>query len=111
MRLLPWRCMKTRIKITPTHVNPMTSLPLSVIILAAGKGTRMKSNKAKVLHEVFYAPMVHHVISATLPLHPLQTVVIVGHQKTAVEEALQSFTRDLCRSRRTAWYRTCCPRR
>jgi len=69
----------------------MTSLPLSVIILAAGKGTRMKSDKAKVLHEVFYAPMLHHVIYATLPLYPLQTVVIVGHQRTAVEETLQSF--------------------
>ncbi len=65
--------------------------PLSVIILAAGKGTRMKSDKAKVLHEVFYAPMVHHVINATLPLNPAQTVVIVGHQKTAVEEALGDF--------------------
>ncbi len=52
----------------------------------------MKSDKAKVLHEVFYAPMIQHVISATLPLRPLQTVIIVGHQKTAVEEALQSFT-------------------
>lgn len=70
----------------------MPTSPLSVIILAAGKGTRMKSDKAKVLHEVFYAPMVHHVISATIALHPLQTVIIVGHQKNAVEEALQSFT-------------------
>ena len=69
----------------------MTSFPLSVIILAAGKGTRMKSDKAKVLHEVFYAPMVHHVIAATIPLEPIQTVIIVGHQKSAVEKALQSF--------------------
>lgn len=72
----------------------MTSLPLSIIILAAGKGTRMKSDKAKVLHEVFYAPMVHHVIKATLPLFPAQTLVVVGHQKSAVEEALISFDVD-----------------
>ncbi|MCP4339749.1 MAG: bifunctional N-acetylglucosamine-1-phosphate uridyltransferase/glucosamine-1-phosphate acetyltransferase [Desulfobulbaceae bacterium] len=72
----------------------MTSSPLSVIILAAGKGTRMKSDKAKVLHEVFYAPMIHHVINATLPLSPLQTAVIVGHQQSAVEEALTSFDLD-----------------
>ncbi len=71
-------------------MNPMTALPLSVIILAAGKGTRMKSEKAKVLHEVFYAPMIHHVLAATLPLNPLQTVVIIGHQKTAVAEVLES---------------------
>ncbi|MGB3209656.1 MAG: NTP transferase domain-containing protein [Desulforhopalus sp.] len=69
----------------------MTTQPLSIIILAAGKGTRMKSDKAKVLHELFYAPMVHHVIQATLPLLPAQTVVIVGHQKEAVKNALISF--------------------
>ena len=69
----------------------MTTLPLSIIILAAGKGTRMKSEKAKVLHEVFYAPMIHHVVAATLPLHPLQTVVIIGHQKSAVAQVLKSF--------------------
>ena len=69
----------------------MTSLPLSVIILAAGKGTRMKSDKAKVLHEIFYSPMIHHVMNATLQMHPSQTIVIVGHQRQAVEEALKSF--------------------
>jgi bifunctional UDP-N-acetylglucosamine pyrophosphorylase/glucosamine-1-phosphate N-acetyltransferase len=86
--------MGTRIHIASTHVTPMTTLPLSVIILAAGKGTRMKSDKAKVLHEVFYAPMVHHVINATLPLQPVQTVVIVGHQHTAVRQALEPFAVD-----------------
>jgi bifunctional UDP-N-acetylglucosamine pyrophosphorylase/glucosamine-1-phosphate N-acetyltransferase len=69
----------------------MTTLPLAVIILAAGKGTRMKSDKAKVLHEVFYAPMVHHVINAILPVNPAQTIVIVGHQRDDVETALASF--------------------
>ncbi len=69
----------------------MTPLPLSIIILAAGKGTRMKSDKAKVLHELFYAPMVHHVLNSVLPLQPAQTVVIVGHQQAAVTEALSSF--------------------
>ncbi len=72
----------------------MLSSTLSIIILAAGKGTRMKSDKAKVLHEVFYAPMVHHVIKATLPLRSIQTIVIVGHQRAAVEEALQCFDVD-----------------
>ncbi len=72
----------------------MKSLPLSIIILAAGKGTRMKSEKAKVLHEVFYAPMIQHVIKATLPLQPIQTVIIVGHQRSIVEETLRSFDVD-----------------
>jgi bifunctional UDP-N-acetylglucosamine pyrophosphorylase/glucosamine-1-phosphate N-acetyltransferase len=72
----------------------MTSLPLSVIILAAGKGTRMKSDKAKVLHEIFYAPMVHHVLQAILPLHPAQIIVVVGHQRAAVEKSLEPFAVD-----------------
>lgn len=68
----------------------MTSPTLSIVILAAGKGTRMKSAKAKVLHEVFFAPMVHHVVSAVAPLHPARTVVVVGHQGEAVKKILQA---------------------
>ncbi len=69
----------------------MTPPTLSIVILAAGKGTRMKSDKAKVLHEVFFAPMVQHVVNAVLPLNPTRTIVVVGHQGKAVEESLQAF--------------------
>ncbi|HBT96533.1 MAG TPA: glycosyl transferase family 2, partial [Desulfobulbaceae bacterium] len=48
---------------------------LSVVILAAGKGTRMKSGQAKVLHEVFFLPMIHHVLAAAAPLQAARTVV------------------------------------
>lgn len=65
-----------------------SSSGLSVIILAAGKGTRMKSDKAKVLHEVFFAPMVQHVVNAVLPLAPDRTVAVIGHQRQAVQHAL-----------------------
>lgn len=65
--------------------------PLSVVILAAGKGTRMKSSRAKVLHEVFYKTMLHHVLDAVLPLKPQRTVVIVGHQKEAVVDSLTGY--------------------
>ncbi len=68
-----------------------STTPLYVIILAAGKGTRMKSEKAKVLHEVYYAPMVHHVIEAVSPLKPDKIGVIVGHQRKAVKESLAVF--------------------
>jgi len=64
---------------------------LSVVILAAGKGTRMKSDKAKVLHEVFFLPMIHHVLAAALPLQADRTVVIVGHQRLAVSAAIAGF--------------------
>lgn len=67
---------------------------LSVIILAAGKGTRMKSTKAKVLHPVFEQPMAVHVIDSANSLRPLQTIVVIGHQKEAVEQTLSSFGCD-----------------
>ncbi|MBU0945054.1 MAG: NTP transferase domain-containing protein [Proteobacteria bacterium] len=72
----------------------MTHATLSLVLLAAGKGTRMKSNKAKVLHELFYAPMLHHVLHAVSPLQAEKTVVVVGHQKEAVEESLAGFSVD-----------------
>lgn len=64
---------------------------LTAIILAAGKGTRMKSAKAKVLHEVFFEPMIHLVLKAVDPLETTQSIVIVGHQKEAVEKVLEGF--------------------
>ena len=69
--------------------------PLYIVILAAGKGTRMKSAKAKVLHEVFFAPMVHHVLHAVAPLHPAKSIVIVGHQRQAVKDSLAGFSVEL----------------
>lgn len=68
-----------------------SSKHLSLIVLAAGKGTRMKSDKAKVLHEVFSLPMIHHVLLAVSPLEPARTLVIVGHQKEEVEKSLTAF--------------------
>lgn len=65
--------------------------PLTVLILSAGKGTRMKSARAKVLHEVFHVPMIHHVLHAVLPLEPSRTIVIVGHQQDEVRKVLQDF--------------------
>ena len=65
--------------------------PLAVVILAAGKGTRMKSSRAKVLHEVFYRPMLHHVLDAVAPLQAQKTIVIVGHQKAYVEDSLEEL--------------------
>ncbi len=61
------------------------------IVLAAGKGTRMKSEKAKVLHEVFYAPMIHHVLDALDKISVGQTLVVVGHQVERVKEALIKY--------------------
>ena len=75
------------------------SAPLCVIILAAGKGTRMKSSRAKVLHEVFYRPMLHHVLDSVTPLSPDSTIVIVGHQKEAVTGILDNYEVTCCEQR------------
>ena len=72
----------------------MANSQLTVLILAAGKGTRMKSGKAKVLHEVFNEPMIHHVVRTAQQLEPLQTLVVVGHQQDAVRNALADFPVD-----------------
>ncbi len=70
----------------------MSDLPKpSLIILAAGKGTRMKSEKAKVLHQAFYSPMLHHVLNAVKPLQADKTIAIVGHQRDEVEQCLAGF--------------------
>jgi bifunctional UDP-N-acetylglucosamine pyrophosphorylase / glucosamine-1-phosphate N-acetyltransferase len=70
---------------------------LSVVILAAGKGTRMKSAKAKVLHEVFFQPMLHHVLESVRQLEPSRCIVVVGHQEEAVRESLEHYDVELVR--------------
>jgi bifunctional UDP-N-acetylglucosamine pyrophosphorylase / glucosamine-1-phosphate N-acetyltransferase len=65
--------------------------PLFIITLAAGKGTRMKSDMAKVLHQVFFSPMINHVLTTAAELHPEKSIVIVGHQREAVIQALTGY--------------------
>ena len=67
------------------------SKSLAVIVLAAGKGTRMKSSRAKVLHQVFFSPMLHHVLSGVAPLSPSHTIVVTGHQREEVESCLSDY--------------------
>jgi len=69
------------------------------IVLAAGKGTRMKSDLAKVLHPVFFSPMVCHVLEALRALHLEQTVVVTGHQAERVEAALTPYAVRFVRQR------------
>ena len=62
--------------------------PTFAAVLAAGKGTRMRSNRAKVLHTICGVPMVNYVIAALEPVGPEKTLVIVGHQADEVRSAL-----------------------
>lgn len=63
-------------------------LEFAVIILAAGEGTRMKSQRPKVLHPVAGLPMVSHILRAAVALDPAQFIVVVGHEAEGVRSAL-----------------------
>lgn len=64
--------------------------PVTVAILAAGLGTRMKSRRAKVLHEAGGKPLISHVVDTALQIAPPERIfVIVGHQAAQVREAVR----------------------
>ncbi len=74
--------------------SPMTSTPtrrgFAALILAAGRGTRMKSDLPKVLHSIAGRPMVCWPVSAALEAGAERVVVILGHGKEEVEAALEA---------------------
>jgi bifunctional UDP-N-acetylglucosamine pyrophosphorylase/glucosamine-1-phosphate N-acetyltransferase len=61
---------------------------LAVVVLAAGKGTRMRSERAKVLHEICGVPMLGHVQRVVLEVGSERLIVVVGLEADAVSEAL-----------------------
>jgi len=70
--------------------SKMNKDKISIIILAAGKGSRMKSPKAKVLHSISGKPMLFHIIKASLEISN-DVSVVVAHQKEAVIEQMNAF--------------------
>jgi len=64
---------------------------LSVIILAAGAGTRMRSSKPKVLHRLAGLPMVEHVYNTSMKLGAKQVQVVYGHGGDLLKQACQHF--------------------
>ena len=61
------------------------SMPLAILVLAAGKGTRMESDLPKVLHPLLGRPLLAHVLDAARALSPDRLVAIVGHRADLVE--------------------------
>jgi bifunctional UDP-N-acetylglucosamine pyrophosphorylase / glucosamine-1-phosphate N-acetyltransferase len=61
---------------------------IHTVVLAAGKGTRMKSLQPKVVHAVLGLPLIEHVLRAADSLDPARTIVILGHGAEAVRETL-----------------------
>jgi len=66
----------------------MAATPLQVVILAAGKGKRMRSDLPKVLHPLAGRPLLAHVLAAARALTPRRLCVVVGHGGNAVRERL-----------------------
>src|SRR3954467_5054559 len=64
---------------------------IAAVVLAAGKGTRMKSDRAKVLHEACGRPIAYFPIRAALAQGSSPVVVVVGHQADAVQKALSTL--------------------
>ena len=64
---------------------------LNIVILAAGRGTRMHSDKPKVLHALAGKPLVQHVVECAYKLDPRQICVVYGHGGEAVPAALTSY--------------------
>ena len=70
-----------------TAAAPLHS-PLAVVVLAAGKGTRMKSDLHKVLHPIAGRPMIEHLLASVAELAPERQVVVVGSGREQLEKQL-----------------------
>jgi bifunctional UDP-N-acetylglucosamine pyrophosphorylase / glucosamine-1-phosphate N-acetyltransferase len=67
----------------------MANSDITIVILAAGKGTRLKSALAKVLHRAGGRPLVEHVVRACRAFKPREIVAVVGHQAEDVAKAVE----------------------
>ncbi len=74
----------------PLPQSRQTPQSLDVLILAAGLGTRMKSKRAKVLHELGGSPLIAYVCRAAKGLDPDKIFVVVGHQAAEVMKAVEA---------------------
>ena len=69
-------------------MDKTVNMPLDVVIMAAGKGTRMKSTLPKVLHRLGGKPLLEHVIDTAAQLNARSAVVITGHESKVVQKAI-----------------------
>jgi bifunctional UDP-N-acetylglucosamine pyrophosphorylase/glucosamine-1-phosphate N-acetyltransferase len=66
-------------------------MQVSLVILAAGQGTRMNSDRPKVLHPLAAVPLLHHAMAAGRALDPARVVVVAGHGADEVAKAAREF--------------------
>jgi bifunctional UDP-N-acetylglucosamine pyrophosphorylase/glucosamine-1-phosphate N-acetyltransferase len=70
-------------------------MPLTIIVLAAGQGTRMNSDRPKVLHPLGGVPLLHHALHAARQMEPDRVVVVAGHGADAVGKAARALDPDI----------------
>ncbi|NQW94245.1 MAG: NTP transferase domain-containing protein, partial [Polaromonas sp.] len=75
----------------PNQLIPQRPLPIDVVIMAAGKGTRMKSVLPKVLHRLGGRALLGHVVDCAAQLFARRTIIITGHGAIEVEAACARF--------------------
>lgn len=66
----------------------MAENPIAVVVLAAGQGSRMLSDRPKVLHRLAGVPLLGHALAAARSLAPEQIIVVAGHGADAVSKAV-----------------------
>ncbi len=69
----------------------MTEKHLAVVVLAAGQGTRMKSAKPKVMHELAGLPLLGHVLVTAKSLDPKHVIPVIRHEKESIAEYIETF--------------------
>ncbi|MBX3098475.1 MAG: bifunctional UDP-N-acetylglucosamine diphosphorylase/glucosamine-1-phosphate N-acetyltransferase GlmU [Salinibacterium sp.] len=73
----------------------MTDLNLAVIVLAAGQGTRMKSSRPKVLHDIAGRSLVGHVLATARDLAPSHVIAVVRHERDTVVSTIAELMPDI----------------
>jgi bifunctional UDP-N-acetylglucosamine pyrophosphorylase/glucosamine-1-phosphate N-acetyltransferase len=76
-------------------MNTMTDAQLAVIVLAAGQGTRMKSQRPKILHEIAGQPLIGHVLGTVHQLDPAHVLAVVRHEREAVSTMITGLSPDV----------------
>ncbi len=73
-----------------SQYNNNLAKPFSCVILAAGKGTRMKSTLPKVMHQLAGQSLISHVLTSLAPLMPIRTVVVVSPKMNSVSDVVRA---------------------
>ena len=71
---------------------------MNIVILAAGKGSRMKSSLTKVLHQIGGKSMISHVLQTAICLKPKKIFIVVSENKSDIEAELAPFLNSTYKS-------------